>query len=93
MSQVGDRFTFRVPNTIFKQRKEGTEIVCKAYETFHNNYPPIDTLPKGNAWFNPKRELIRVQQKNISKAMVSQWKTTAMSFANIVMTEIETNLI
>ncbi|XP_067017845.1 uncharacterized protein [Acropora muricata] len=42
------------------RQEEGIEMVCNAYETFHNNDPPIPThtLFKGNAWCNPKREFI-----------------------------------
>ena len=38
-------------------QEEGTEIVSKAYETFHN----YNTLPKGNAWSHSERDLVPVQ--------------------------------
>ena len=55
-------------------QEEGIKIACKAYETFHNNDPPIPThylremlgliLTENSFEFN---------KKIISKHMVSQW--------------------
>ena len=41
-------------------QEEGIEVVCKGYEKFHNNNPPIptNTFLKQNPWFNPKGEFV-----------------------------------
>ena len=74
---------------------EGIEIVCKAYETFHNNDPLILThylremlcvIPTENSFeFNEK--------KYLQTHGVAMGTKTAVSFANIFMAEIETKLI
>ena len=64
-------------------QEEGTETVCKAYETFHNYNPPI---PKENSFqFNGDNYL-----QTHGTAMGTKM---AMSFANIFMAEIESKLI
>ena len=72
-------------------QEEGIKIVCKAYETFHNNDPPIPThylremlgliLTENSFEFNKKTHGVTMGTK------------TEVSFANIFMAEIETNLI
>ena len=74
---------------------EGIKIVCKAYETFHNNDPPIPThylremlgliLTENSFEFNKKNYLLTHG--------VAMGTKTAVSFANIFKAEIETNLI
>ena len=76
-------------------QEEGIKIVCKAYETFHNNDPPIPThylremlgliLTENSFEFNKKNYL--------QTHGVAMGTKTAVSFANIFMAEIETNLI
>ena len=76
-------------------QEEGTEIVCKAYESFHNYDLPIPTrylretlgviLTENSFEFNGKNYL----QTN----GIAMGTKTAVSFANIFMAEIETNLI
>ena len=76
-------------------QEEGTEIVCKAYEMFHNYDPPIPThylrdmlgliLTENSFEFNGKNYL--------QTHGVAMGTKTAVSFANIFMAEIETNLI
>jgi len=76
-------------------QEEGTEIVCKAYETFHNYDPPIPThylremlgviLTENSFEFNGKNYL--------QTHGVVMGTKTAVSFANIFTAEIETNLI
>ena len=71
------------------------EIVCNAYETFHNNDPPIPThylremlgviLTENSFEFNEKNYL--------QTHGVAMGTKTAVSFANIFMAEIETNLM
>ena len=76
-------------------QEEGTELVCKAYETFHNNDSPSPTrllremlgviLTENSFEFNGKNYL-----QTLGVAMGTK---TAVSFTNIFMVEIETNLI
>ncbi|XP_068672931.1 uncharacterized protein [Montipora foliosa] len=76
-------------------QEEGIAIVCNAYETFHNNDPPIPThylremlgviLTENSFEFNKKNYL---QTHGIAMGT-----KTAVSFANIFMAEIETNLM
>jgi len=76
-------------------QEEGIEIVCKAFETFHNNDPPIPTrylremlgviLTEKSFEFNGRNYL--------QTHGVAMGTKTAVSFANIFMAEIETNLI
>ena len=76
-------------------QEEGIKTVCKAYETFHNNDPPIPThylremlgliLTENSFEFNKKNYL--------QTHGVAMGTKTAVSFANIFMAEIETNLI
>ena len=75
-------------------QEEGIAIVCNAYETFHNNDPPIPThylremlgviLTENSFEFNKKNYL--------QTHGVAMGTKTAVSFANIFMAEIETNL-
>ena len=79
--------------TNIPQEEAGTEIVCKAYELFHNNDPPIPThyLRKINAWPNPNWKLIWVQWKQLSpNPWVAMGTKAAVCFANIYLAEIET---
>ena len=74
-------------------QEEGIKIVCKAYETSHNNDPPIPThylremfgliLTENSYEFNKKNFLQTHGVTIVTK--------TAVSFANIFMAEIETN--
>ena len=76
-------------------QEEGIKTVCKAYETFHNNDPPIPThylremlgliLTENSFEFNKINYL--------QTHGVAMGTKTAVSFANIFMAEIETNLI
>ncbi|XP_068704894.1 uncharacterized protein [Montipora foliosa] len=76
-------------------QEEGTEIVCKAYDSFHNKNPPIPTrflremlgliLNENSFQFNGENYL----QTN-GTAMGTKM---AVSFANIFMAKIETTLI
>ena len=61
-------------------QEEGTEIVCKAYDSFHNYNPPIPT--------RFLREMLGLQTHGT--AMETKM---AVSFANIFMAKIETTLI
>ena len=73
-------------------QEEGIKIVCKAYETFHNNDPPIPThypremlvliLTENSFEFNKKNYLLTHG--------VAMGTKTAVSFANICKVEIET---
>ena len=48
-------------------QEEGTEIVCKAYDSFHNYKPPIPTrFLRTNAWSHPKRKFVPVQWRELS---------------------------
>ncbi|XP_068742030.1 uncharacterized protein [Montipora capricornis] len=76
-------------------QEEGIEIVCNAYETFHNNDPPIPThylremlgviLTENSFEFN--------ENNYLQRHGVAMGTKTAVSFANIFMAEIETNLM
>ena len=76
-------------------QEEGTEIVCKAYDSFHNYNPPIPTrflremlgliLNENSFQFNGENYL-----QPHGTAMGTK---TAVSFANIFMAKIETSLI
>jgi len=76
-------------------KEEGIEMVCKTYETFHDNDPAIPTrflremlgviLTENSFEFNGKNDL--------QTHGVAMGTKTAVSFANIFMAEIETNLI
>ena len=77
------------------RQEEGIEMVCDACETFHNNDPPIPThylremlgviLKENSFEFNGKTYL--------QTHGVAMGTKTAVSFANIFMAEIETNLM
>ena len=77
-------------------QEEGIKIVSKAYETsFHNNDPPTPThylrempglILTGNSFEFNKKNYLRTHG-------VAMGTKTAVSFANIFMAEIETNLI
>ena len=58
-------------------QEEGIKIVCKAYETFHNNDPPIPTHylreMLGLILTVLQRTHLSSIKKIISKHMVSQW--------------------
>ena len=74
-------------------QEEGTEIVCKTYELFHNNDPPIPThylreilcliLTENSFEFNGNNYL---QSHGVARST-----KTSVSFGNIYMAEIETN--
>ena len=76
-------------------QEEGTEIVCKAYDSFHNYNPPIPTLflremlglilNENSFQFNGENYL-----QTHGTAMGTKM---AVSFANIFMAKIETTLI
>ena len=76
-------------------QEEGTDIVCKTYEKFHNHNPPIPTrylremlgliLKENSFQFNGENYL-----QTHGTAMGTKM---AVSFANIFMAEIETKLI
>ena len=76
-------------------QEEGTEIVCKAYDSFHNYNPPIPTcvlremlgliLNENSFQFNGENYL-----QIYGTAMGTKM---AVSFANIFMAKIETSLI
>ena len=68
----------------YSPQEEGTEIVCKAYGLFHNNDPPIPT--------HYLREMLN-GNNYLQTHGVAMGTKTAVSFANIYMAEIETNLI
>ena len=61
-------------------QEEGTEIVCKAYDSFHNYNPPIPT--------RFLREMLGLQTHGTAMGI-----KMAVSFANIFMAKIETTLI
>ena len=76
-------------------QEKGIEVVCKAYEKFHNNNPPIPTrflnemlgliLRENSFQFNGENFL-----QTHGTAMGTKM---AVSFANIFMAEIETRII
>ena len=76
-------------------QEEGTEIVCKAYDSFHNYNPPIPTrflgemlgliLNENSFQFNGENYL-----QTHGTAMGTKM---AVAFANIFMAKIETTLI
>ena len=76
-------------------QEEGTEIACKAYDSFHNHNPPIPTrflremrgliLNENSFQFNGENYL-----QTHGTAMGTKM---AVSFANIFMAKIETTLI
>ena len=76
-------------------QEEGIEAVCKAYEKFHNNNPPIPTrllndmlgliLKENSLQFNGENF-----RQNHGTAMGTKM---AVLFANIFMAEIETRII
>ena len=76
-------------------QEEGIKTVCKAYETFHNNDPPIPThylretlgliLTENSFEFN---KISYLQTHGVVMGT-----KTVVSFANIFMAEIGTNLI
>jgi len=67
--------------------EEGIEIVCKVYETFHDNDPPIPT--------RYLREMLDVilTENSFEFNGVAMGTKTAVSFANIFMAENERNLM
>ena len=77
------------------QEVQGIEVVCKAYEKFHNNNPPIPArfsnemlgliLKENSFQFNGENFL-----QTHGTAMGTKM---AVSFANIFMAEIETRLV
>ena len=79
----------------YTYREEGTEIVCKAYDSFHNYNPPIPTrflremlcliLNENSFQFNGENYL-QTHGTAMGTKMV-------VSFANIFMAKIETTLI
>ena len=76
-------------------REKGIEIVCRTYETFYGNELPIPT--------HFLREMLRLilkensfhfNEKTISKLTEPQCEQKmAVSFANIFMAEVETDII
>ena len=70
-------------------QEQGIKTVCKAYETFHNNDPPIPTH-----FLREMLGLILTENSfELQTHGVAMGTKTAVSFANIFMAEIETNLI
>ena len=76
-------------------QKEGIEVVCKAYEKFYSNNPPIPTrflnemlgliLKENSFQFNGEHFL--------QTHLTAMGTKMAVSFANIFMAEIETRII
>ena len=74
---------------------EGINIVCKAYETFHLNKPPISTLYlRDMLWFILKENSFHFNGENYLQTHGTAMGTKmAVSFANIFMAAVEREII
>ena len=76
-------------------QEEGINIVCKTYEIFHLNKPPISTLYlRDMLGFNLKENSFHFNGKNYLQTHGTAMETKmAVSFANIFMTVVEREII
>ena len=83
---------FMTPHkTDIKPQNEGIEVVCKTYENFYKDNPPIPThrliLKENYFQFNGKHHLV------IQTRGTAMGTKTGVSFANIFMAHIETAIL
>ena len=76
-------------------QEEGIKTVCKAYEMFHNNDPPIPThyLREMLGLILTENSFEFIKINYLQTHGIAMGTKTAVSFANIFTAEIETNLI
>ena len=76
-------------------QKEGTEIVCKEYDSFHNYNPPIPThFLREILGLTLNKNLFQLNGETYLQTHGTAMGTKmAVSFANIFMAKIETTLI